>query len=76
MEKILITEDIKIPGTNIILEKGDCIYLKEDNEVNIERKKTSVGEIEIVKPNSKGKLVLPKDWYEPEDDVYDEIYKI
>lgn len=76
MNKILISEDVKIPGTNIILEKGDLISFKEDSEVNIERKKTSLGEIEIVKPNSKGKLVLPKDWYEPEDDIYDKIYKI
>ena len=29
MEKILIEKEVKIPGTNVVLENGDAIVLKE-----------------------------------------------
>lgn len=35
---------------------------------------TSRGKEEIIGPNSDGKLVLPQDWYDTEDDVYNEEY--
>lgn len=33
MEKILIEKEVKIPGTNIVLEHGDAIVLKESGLV-------------------------------------------
>ena len=40
-------------------------------EVNRTVLMTSRGKIEIVGPNSDGKLVLPNEWYDPEDDIYE-----
>ena len=36
--------------------------------------KSSFGNVEVVGPNSNGELVIPKDWYDLEDDIYDELY--
>lgn len=44
------------------------------SEVNRKVVRTSIGVVEIVALNSEGKLVLPKEWYDPEDDVYDDLY--
>ena len=40
-------------------------------EVNKTVLMTSRGKEEIVGPNSDGKLVLPNEWYYPEDDIYE-----
>lgn len=44
------------------------------NKVNMETVETEKGRIYIVSPNEYGQLVLPKDWDDPEDDVYDDLY--
>ena len=44
------------------------------NKVNMEIVETEKGKIQLVSPNEYGQLVLPQDWYEPEDDVYDDLY--
>lgn len=57
-----------------------CDFLREMktgddfNKVNMEIVETDKGSIQIVSPNEYGQLVLPQDWYESEDDVYDERY--
>jgi len=43
-------------------------------EVNRTVFKSSLGNVEVVGPNSDGEVVLPKDWYDPEDDIYDELF--
>ena len=30
--------------------------------------------VEMISQNSEGKLVLPQDWYDTEDDIYDVKY--
>lgn len=57
-----------------------CDFLKEMvngddfNKVNMETVETDKGRIQLVSPNEYGQLVLPQDWYDPEDDVYDDLY--
>ena len=34
MKKIVITEEFQLPGTGVILEKGDRIYISESKKVN------------------------------------------
>ena len=57
-----------------------CDFLKEMvngddfNKVNMEIVETEKDKIQLVSPNEYGQLVLPQDWYEPEDDVYDDLY--
>lgn len=46
MEKISIKEDVRIPGTDILLEKGDVILYKEDME-GTELRRLDVPEKEI-----------------------------
>jgi len=66
----------KPAGNLISLEKEKDLVERFGFNVEVNRtiRKTPLGDIEVISPNSEGKLVLPKEWYDPEDDIYDEIY--
>lgn len=72
-EEILMGENnVQVSDKELeeVAEHGDKIM---ESLVNKQIINTKQGKIEIIKPNKNGDIILPKDWYDEEDEIYNAL---